>query len=325
MRQPVQDQVQLWLDAAATAMGGEPRGRRDALLELEATILDRVEERTRTGQVPEEAVKDVLEALGDPAEVGSSFAPSRPLLPPAQTRPYLLNTAILFVAHFLMVVGATVAEHPLGLGPLEIHPISNPRSVVELLVRAASTLLFDAGAVLCVYALLPRLGRLAPLPRTGLRVRLDPRRCYTSAFFLALVVVVVNFFRDSLFALYLPGQDGVTQIPFAGSGIVANLPLFNIWIATAIVRELLYARRGERRFTLVVDVVSNVFGLFCLLRIVATGQLVDLTLAQSVLGVNADGVAALLNTVFVLLALVTAAIIAGRIVRRSWRFKLVSE
>jgi len=324
MTQPVQDKVQRWLDEAATAMGGEPRGRRDALLELEATILDRVEERTRTGQVPEEAIQDVLDALGDPAEVGSSFAPSRPLLPPAQTRPYLLNTAMVFVAHFLVVVGATVAEHPLALGPLQIPPISNPRNVMELLVRAVSTLLFDAGAVLCVYALLPRLGLAAPLPRSGLRVRLDPRRCYTSACFLALVIVVVNFFRDSLLALYLPGPDGVTQIPFAGPGIVANLPLFNIWIATAILREVLYARRGERRFTLAVDVVSNVFGLFCLLRIVATGQLVDLSLAQSVLGVNADGVAALLNTVFVLLSLVAAAILAGRIVRRFWRIKLVS-
>jgi hypothetical protein len=50
---------------------------------------------------------------------------------------------------------------------------------------------------------------------------------------------------------------------------------------------------------------------------------VDLSLAQQVLGVNADGVGALLNTVFVLLALVTAAILAGRLVRRSWRFRVV--
>ena len=318
-----EDKVQRWLDEAATAMGGKPEGRRDALLELEATILDKVDERTRAGQVPAEAVKDVLEALGDPAEVGSSFLPPSPLLPPAQARPYLLHTATVFVAHFLVVIGATVAEHPLALGPIQIPPIANPRNVVELLVTAISTLFFDAGAVLCAHVLLLRLGRVGLLRRSTLRVRPDAKRCTLNACFLALVLAVANFFRDNLLALYLPTPDGVVQIPFAGPGIVDNLPLLNIWVATAIVRELMYAQRGEQRFTLVLDLASNVFGLFCLLRIVATGQLVDLTLAQQVLGVNADGVGALLNTVFVLLALVTSAILAGRLVRRSWRFRLV--
>jgi hypothetical protein len=319
----LEQKVQRWLDEAATAMGGRPDGRRDALLELEATILDRVEERTRAGQVPEEAIKDVLDALGDPAEVGSSFLPPAPLLPPAQARPYLLHTAMVFVAHFLVIVGATVAEHPFSLGPIRILPIGNPRNVIDLFVRAAGTLLFDAGAVLCAHIVLSRLGRISLLRRTTLAVRPDARRCTMNACFLGLVLVVANFFRDDLLALYLPTQDGVTQIPFAGPGIIGNLPLLNIWLATAIVREIMYAQRGERRFTLVLDLVSNLFGLFALLRIVATGQLVDLALAQEVLGVNADTVGALLNTVFVLLALVASATLAGRVVRRAWRLRLV--
>jgi hypothetical protein len=325
MTQGVEDRVQRWLDEAATAMGGKPEGRRDALLELEATILDKVDERTRAGQVPEEAVKDVLDALGDPHEVGSSFLPPAPLLPTAQARPYLLHTAMMFFAHFLVVVGATVAEHSFSLGPIQIHPIANPRNVVDLLTRAISTLFFDAGAVLCAHVLLSRLGRVSLLRRATLAVRPDARRCTLNACFLALVLAVINFFRDNLLALYLPTMDGVTQVPFAGPGIEGNLVLLNIWIATSIVRELMYAQQGERKFTLVLDLVSNVFGLFCLLRIVATGQLVDLSEAQSVLGVNADGVAALLNTVFVLLALVTAAILAGRLVRRSWRIRHVAR
>jgi len=318
-----EQKVHLWLDEAATAMGGKPEGRRDALLELEATILDRIDERTRAGQVPEEAVRDVLNALGDPAEVGSSFLPPTPLLPPAQARSYLLHTAMAFVAHFLVVVGATVAEHPFALGPIEIHPITNPRNLLDLLVRACGTLFFDAGAVLATHVLLSRLGRLSLLRRATLAVRPDARRCTQNACFLGLVFLVANFFRDNLLALYLPTPDGVTQIPFAGPGIIGNLPLLNIWLVTAIVRELMYAQRGERKFTLVLDLVSNLFGLFALLRIVATGRLVDLTLAQEVLGVNADSVGALLNTVFVLLALVASAVLAGRVVRRSWRLRLV--
>ncbi|HEX5136833.1 MAG TPA: hypothetical protein VFY93_07675 [Planctomycetota bacterium] len=323
MTEGVEQRVQRWLDEAATAMGGRPEGRRDALLELEATIFDRVDEKTREGKLPDEAVEDVLNALGDPAEVGSTFLPPAPLLPPSQARSYLLHTAVVFVAHFLVVVGATVAEHPFALGPVRILPIDNPRNVLDLLVRGLGTLFFDAGAVLAGYVLLSRLGRLSLLRRVTLGARLDARRCVQNACFLGLVFLVANFFRDNLLALYLPGPDGVTQIPFAGPGITSNLMLLDIWIVTAIARELFYAKRGERRITLVLDVVSNLFGLFALLRIVATGSLVDLSLAQSVLGLNADGVGALLNTVFVLLALVAAAILAGRVVRRSWRLKLL--
>ncbi|MHC4670460.1 MAG: hypothetical protein ACYTFD_18910 [Planctomycetota bacterium] len=319
MSEQVQDAVQQWLDEAATAMGGEPAHRRDALLELEATILDRLDERARSGQVPDEAVQDVLEMMGDPAEIGSSFMPSRPLIAPHQTRPFLLHTTVVFAVHFLLVIGATVADHELSLGPLRILPMANAKSVLELLARAMRTLLFDGGLVLCVYALLPRLGRIVRFPRASLAVRPDARRCLLGAAFLALVLVVVNFFRDNLLALYLPDGDGVLQIPFVGPGIVDNLLLLNLWLAASIVRELLYARRGERTLSLAVDVAANVLGLFCLLRIVATKRLVDLSQAQEALGTAADGIGAVLNSVFVLIALVTAALLAARTMRRAFR------
>ena len=106
MTKSVENAVREWLDDAATSMGGEPKRRRDVLLELETTILDRVDDRTRTGQVPEEAVRDVLEMMGDPVEVGSSFVPTRPLIAPHQTRPFVLQAAVVFAAHFLLVIGS---------------------------------------------------------------------------------------------------------------------------------------------------------------------------------------------------------------------------
>jgi len=322
----VPEAVQQWLDEAATAMGGGAKSRHDVLLELETNILDRVEERTTRGQIPDEAVRDVLDAMGDPVEVGSSFIPVRPLIAPERTRPYLFHTAVLFVMHFLVVVGATVLDRELALGPLRVLPLSNARNALELLGRAVATLLFDAGAVLVVYAVLPRLGAFIRFPRLGLRVRPDGRRSMQGACFLALVLVVANFFRDNLFALYVPDGDGILQIPFVGPGIVDNLLLLNLWIGSAIVRDLLYAKQGETRFTLMVDVVSNVFGLFCLLRIVATGRLVVLSApALEALDASADSMAAVLNTVFVLLALMTATMLAARAVRRAWRWSLIGS
>jgi hypothetical protein len=314
MSEPVQEAVRQWLDEAATSMGGQPSRRRDVLLELETTILDRVDEKTRSGQVPEEAVRDVLEMMGDPIE---------PLIEPHQTRPFVLQTAVVFAAHFLLVIGATIADHELALGPLRIGPISDAKSILEVVARAAKTLLFDVGAVLCVYALVPRLGQFLRFPRVSLAVRTDARRNIEGACFLALVMVVLNFFRDNLLALYLPDGDGVLQIPFVGPGIVDNLLLLNLWLGASVVREIVYARIGERKHSLILDVVSNAVGLYCLLRIVATRRLVDLSRAQEALGTAADGIGAVLNTVFVLLALLTAAMLAARAVRRVYRLALL--
>jgi len=323
MTESVENAVREWLDDAATSMGGEAKRRRDVLLELETTILDRVDERTRTGQVPEEAVRDVLEMMGDPVEVGSSFVPTRPLIAPHQTRPFVLQAAVVFAAHFLLVIGATIADHELALGPLRIGPIPDAKSILEVMARAAKTLLFDVGAVLCVYALVPRLGRIIRLPRVSLAVRVDARRNIEGACFLILVLVVVNFFRDNLLALYLPDGDGVLQIPFVGSGFVDNLLLLNLWLGISVAREIVYAKIGERKHSLLLDILSNAVGLFCLLRIVATRRLVDLSRAQEALGTAADGIGAVLNTVFVLLALATAAMLAARAVRRVYRLALL--
>ena len=61
-------------------------------------------------------VIDVLDAMGNPAEVGNSYAPERPLLAPHQTRPFLINLVVLFAVHFLLVIGASVAGQTLLVG-----------------------------------------------------------------------------------------------------------------------------------------------------------------------------------------------------------------
>ena len=320
MSERVQETVQLWLDEAATAMGGEPARRRDILLELETTILDRVDERARSGQAPADAVQDILDMMGDPAQVGSSFMPSRPLIAPHQTRPYLLHTMVVFAMHFLLVVGATIADRAFALGPLRIQPLPDAKNLIDFFGCAIGTFLFDGGLVLAAYILGTRLRRIVKFPRASLAVRPDARRCIQGACFLGLVLIVINFFRDNLLALYLPDGDGMLQIPFVGPGIVDNLLLLNVWLGVAIIREVIYARFGERKLGLSMDVLSNAIGLFTLLRIVATKRLVDLSQAQDALGTAADGIGAVLNTVFALIAVATAAMLAARAVRRAFRF-----
>jgi hypothetical protein len=319
MTHEVLNEVHRWLDEAAEAMGGSAEQRRDALLELESTIYDRIDERVRRGAAPDAAAREVLASLGEPTALGSAVAPARPLVAPEHTRAFLLHTGVVFAAHFLLVIGATVADRALALSVIRIGPVPEPKNVPGLFAHALKTLLFDAGLVLAFYALLPRLARLGPLGRQSLAVRPNARRSVESALFLALVALVLNFLRDDLFAMYVPQGEGLVQVPLAGRGLLDSLVFVNLWLGLGIARDLLYARLGERRLTLAVDLAACAAGLFCLLRIVASERIVDLAGAAGALGPVADGLGGLLDTTFSLLALFTASLLAARAVRRVFR------
>ena len=156
-------------------------------------------------------------------------------------------------------------------------------------------------------------------------ISVTSRRCIDSALFFALVLVVVNFFRNDLVALYLPAENGSVQVPLVGPGLVQNLVFINVWLVLAVVRDLSYARWGERRTALALDVVSCGVGLFCLLRIVAADQLVNMAPALESLGPMADGLGAIFNQVFSVMALFGALLLGARLVRRGGRLVLLRK
>ncbi|MEM8884210.1 MAG: permease prefix domain 1-containing protein [Planctomycetota bacterium] len=312
--------VQDWLEEAGGAMGGDATGRRDALLELESAIYEKVEERTATGESEEQAVEIVLRDMGDPVSIGHAFVPQSPIIAPERTRSFYLYTCALFAVHFVLVISATMAGQPLTLGPLQIRPIADS-TPWNLFARAAEVLVFDAGVMLVAFMFRSRLGRLVRLRVAEERAGTNKRRHFETAAFLALVLVVANFLRDNLLALYLLDGDGegTLQVPLLGSGFTNNLILFNVWMLLAMAREVWFGFKGETRGAMLLDVVARSVGIFCLLRIVATRKLVDLTAAKHVLGTDADTVGSLLNSAFSLIALVTAALIAIALVKRLFR------
>ncbi len=319
--------IHRWLDEAAAAMGGDAGRRGEALRELEATIHERIADlsggREGGGELPEAAVRDVLDALGDPAEIGAAFMPMPALIESKHTRPFVLHTFIVFAIHFLLVVGATMAARPFEIPPVRLLPLADPKSLLEILARILETLVFDAGLVLCSYVAFRRLGLLLRSPRTALAVLPDRRRCLEGAVFLVLVLVVVNFFRDTLLALYLRHGDATAQVPLVGPGILDNLLLFNVWLLAAVARDVGYLWRGERRLTIGLDLFAGSLGIFCLLRMVASERLIDLGLAQEAIGPTADNLAALLNAAFTVLMLLGASALAVRLVRRLFRLTLL--
>jgi hypothetical protein len=320
MTTATRDAVHQWLEEAGGAMGGDATQRRDALLELESAIYERIEERTVDGEQEHDATRAVLVDMGDATTIGHRFVPQRPLIAPERSRTFLLYTFALFAVHFVVVIGATLAGRAIALGPLRIRPFADS-SAPELIARALEVLLFDAGLMLGLFLVQARLGRLIRLPRAAAREGANRRRHFETAAFLTLVLVVANFLRDNLLALYLadPQGDGTLQFPLLGSGFTSNLLLFNLWIALAATREFVYGWKGDTKQELLLDIVARSVGIFCLLRIVATHKLVDLTAAREALGTDTETVGSLLNSAFSLLALTAAALIAVALVKRLFR------
>ena len=128
--------------------------------------------------------------------------------------------------------------------------------------------------------------------------------------------------RNDILAMYISTDLGTRHVPLVGPGIVGNLLWLNLWLGLAVARELLYAWQGEKKRTIALDILSNAAGLLCLLRMVATKALIDLTPAQEALQ-SAESIGGILNTVLTIIALATAAMLAARLVRRVFRFALL--
>ena len=316
------DAIHKWIDEAGAAMGGDATERKEALLELESTIYERLEEQTDAGVEERTAVESVLDSLGSATEMGHACMPQRPIIRPELSRSFFMFTWALFAVHFVLIIAATMAGREFALPPLHFRPIEQ-QSVLGFFARAIEVLLFDAGLMLVCFYCLDRLGGLWPAARSSAQLTKNPRGHFESAAFMLLVLVVANFLRDNLLALYMESASGTIQVPLLGEGFTDNLVLFNVWLGLACARELWYGFRGESRRVLVLDIVVRSIGVFCLMRIVASQRLVDLAGARDSIGPNADTVAALLNTAFSLIALVTAAMIAVEIVRRAFRLRLV--
>jgi len=215
MTHSTRDTVHHWIEEAAGSMGGQATERREALMELESTIYEKIDERTAQGETEDEATRSVLDSLGDPRALGHAFMPQHPLLRPELTRSFLLWTWGLFAVHFVLVIGATLAGRDLALPPLRISPMEHS-SVFQMFARTLEVLLFDAGAMLAVFVLWDRIGHRARITFTKRRHTGEPRHHFSNAAFLALVLVVANFLRDNLIALYIKNGTGTMQIPLIG-------------------------------------------------------------------------------------------------------------
>lgn len=240
-----------------------PLGRgADIVRELESSIRDRVDDMAAAeNRTPDDdLLKRALTEMGEPETVAGAYVRERSLVGPAEFRPFLFYTAIVFAIHLALLGVATTLGRALQAGPVGISPVA-PHGILSMAASAVHALLLDVGLMVFVFAaantLRTRLGA-APKP---LRVDVSKRGTATRALLAVLVAVVLNFFRDRVFVVVVPeGSYPLFTHWFAGV-----LPLITGVLAFSVVSDVLYLVFGERRFTVALDALHGVAAIACLL------------------------------------------------------------
>jgi hypothetical protein len=235
-----------YLDEVSAHLGSS-KGKRDVIRELESAILDRAEEIGK-GEVSDDAVREALTTMGEPAEVALAYAGERYLISPRMYRPFLIYTGILFVIHLVMIVVASVTDG-LEVLSLNVLRVPHPHSLLNLAAVAVQALLMDIGLMVVIFTGVSRTQRTVRLPRLAFRVEAGFRSSITRAILALLVMVILNLLRDQIFIVVL--EDRVHLI-FTQS-FEAVLPFLNVFLALIIAKESAYAFLGEKRGMVAVD------------------------------------------------------------------------
>jgi hypothetical protein len=306
-----------WLEEVAVHL--PRRERRDVLLELESHVLDRAEE--TAGPDPDEAtIRAIVESLGEPARIASSYGGDRYLVGPGVYRAFVLYTAILYVVHMMMILIGVATGARIHLFPARITSDAAFPTWFELFGVAVHAALFDIGLMVVIFALATRAGTVLRTPNLVFRVRRSPRAALSRALLAGLVIVALLFLRDLVFVVAEEGRVHSILTP----ALTPRLPWLVAYLVLTVAKEIAYAVRGETRLTLLLDAIVLAAGA-ALLAVLAVGPpLVAFPEGLKSLAPLQPRVNTLLLRVTQLLFIAAAVTLAAGMVKRLFRLRQVA-
>lgn len=290
------------------------RGRADVLLELESHVLDRAEE--CSDAAPDEtSIRDVLERLGEPARIASSYSGEKYLVGPGLYRSFIAYTAILYAVHMLMILIGVATGARIHLFPARIASDGPLPAWFELFGVAVHTLLFDIGLMVVIFALASRAGTAFRTPTVLFRVRRSRRASLARAVLASIVLLGITALRDRLFVVFEDDQPH----SILTAALVGRVPLIAALLVITILKEIAYAWRGEERFTLAFDAVVGLLGAALTVALVAGPPLIAFPIELKSLSPLQPHLNTLVQRVaqlgLVLLGVVLATAVVKRVVR----------
>lgn len=248
----------------------------DILLELESTVLDRVEELalSEDREPDAELVQRVLDDLGEPEAVARSYSTERYLIGPDAYRPFLVYTALVFAVHLSVIGIASALGRPLELILVQISPLESA-GLWPFLRTAFTTLLTDIGLTVLCFAVAPLFRRSFWSSTPSFAVQARPRDAVGRAALSLLVAALLGWFHERLLVVVV----GETAYPLATDELRRSLPLLVAVLVAAGLKDGLYAAFGERRWTLSVDALHGALSIAALMFVLGDTPLLALPTA----------------------------------------------
>ena len=251
---PETEVLERYLDEVSAHLGRSSDKRED-LAELRAAILDRAEE-VGEGKTSAVAIRSSIEALGDPAEVALSYSGARFLIAPHLYRSFVTYTGILFAIHLVMLLAATAMDAAIEVFPVHAFRVAHTDSLLSLLFVMSQALFMDIGLMVVMFTIAARGRRTLRSPRLAFRTHFGTRVSVTRAIFAVLVLIILNFFRDQLFFVVADGEPH----PLFTPAFASCLPPISIYLLLVVLREMAFARLGEKKALVLVDALLSAAG-----------------------------------------------------------------
>jgi hypothetical protein len=288
----------------------------DVVAEVRSLIQDRLEAE-QVAETDPAGVARALQSLGRPEELATALGGGSLTIDMATRRAYGRLLWIVYAAHLLISIVVTVVGKDTVLLPglvqaLPTHPFA------ATVLGAIGLFFLDAGLLGVLFVLFGRERAPAILPRLRLKMPGTRRDAAFSIVLLGLVAVLLNVpsIRDGIFAV--GGQAG--RAPILTPDALGLILVADVVLGLFLVRNvLLFAAGGESIPAIVVDALAALAGAVLGVLVMTRDALIAIPPSASLSSEQAAVFARLVYHVAVVIAFVSALLLAVRFVKRLMR------
>jgi hypothetical protein len=293
-----------------------PARSADVVAEVRALIQDRLEaERVADGDPA--GVARALHSLGRPEDLATALGGGTVTIDLATRRAYVRLLGIVFAAHLLISIVVTAMGAGTVFLPGLVQPL--PTSPFAATVLGALGLFFlDAGLLGVLFALFGRERAPRILPRLRLKMPGTRRDAAFSLVLLGLVAVLLNVpsVRDGIFAVG-PAEG---RVPILTKDALSLVLVADAVLALFALRNvLLLVAGGESLTAIVVDALAAAGGAVLGVLLMTRDALIAIPPSASLSAEQAAVFAGVVFRVVMVIAFVSALLLAVRCVKRLLR------
>ena len=310
--------VEDYLDRLREAL--PPARSADVVAEVRSLIQDRMEAESVAEGDPA-GVARALASLGRPEALATALGGGSITIDLATRRAYVRLLGVVYAAHLVISIVVTAMGKGTVLLPGIVQALP-PHPFAATMLGAIGLFFLDAGLLGVLFALFGRERAPAILPRLRLKMPGTRRDAAFSLVLLGLVAVLLNVpsVRDAIFAI--GGTEG--RVPILTPEALGLVPVADAVLALFALRNVLLAVAGGESLTaLVLDALAALCGAVLCVLLMTRETLIAIPSSASLSSEQGAVFARVVFHVVLVIAFVSALLLAARFVKRCLRVREV--